>query len=281
MNEPAIFPDTRVMVMAAPNGARLTSADHPALPLEPAELAECAEQLLAAGVSVLHLHVRDASGVHTLDVDRYRAAINAIRERVNDNLVLQVTTEAVGRYTAAQQMQLVRDLEPEAVSLALRELCADSSAEQDAASFFAWLQSKRIWPQFILYSADDVRRFDTLRRRGLLATDHPHCLLVLGRYSGELQGEPSELDAMLGAADFAGIPWSVCCFGRNEHAAAMRALALGGHARLGFENNLRLADGSVASDNAALVTQFLTTAAGSGRSAASAAEVRKWLQATN
>ncbi len=265
------------MIMAAPNGARLTSADHPALPLEPAELADCAEQLRAAGVSVLHLHVRDASGVHTLNADSYRAAINAIRERVGDQLVLQVTTEAVGRYTATQQMQLVRDLEPEAVSLALRELCPDSNAETEAASFFGWLQRKRIWPQFILYSADDVRRFDALRKRGILATDHPHCLLVLGRYSGQLQGELSELDAMLAAADFANIAWSVCCFGKNEHAAARQALDRGGHVRLGFENNMLLADGSIASDNAALVTQFLATASGSGRSAASAAEVRAWV----
>ena len=65
--------------MAAPNGARRTRDEHPAVPLTAGELADCAADLLDAGVSVLHLHVRDTDGGHTLDVDRYRAAIDAVR----------------------------------------------------------------------------------------------------------------------------------------------------------------------------------------------------------
>jgi uncharacterized protein (DUF849 family) len=67
----------------------------------------------------------------------------------------------------------------------------------------------------------------------------------------------------------------VCCFGPRENEAARNALEKGGHVRLGFENNLRLADGSHAPDNAALIAQFTATLGGSKRQPATADEVRE------
>jgi uncharacterized protein (DUF849 family) len=153
------FARERVIIISAPNGARRSRADHPALPLTAADLADTAVTLRDAGVSVLHLHVRDREGGHTLDPGRYREALVAIRERIGDELILQVTTEAVGKYSSAEQMAVVRELRPEAVSLALREIIPDDAHEARAAGFFAWLSEARIWPQYILYSEDDVRRF--------------------------------------------------------------------------------------------------------------------------
>lgn len=261
------------MIVAAPNGARRTRADHPALPLTADELAECAAGLPALGVSVLHLHVRDREGRHTLDADTYRAAMRRIGERTGDGLVVQVTTESAGRYSADEQEAVVRELHPEAVSLALRELCPDSAAETAAAGFFAWLIAERIWPQYILHSAADLQRFEAMRRRGLFADDHPSCLLVLGRYGEQQSGEPTALDTLLSSVA-PGVSWSVCCFGPREHDAALAALDRGGHVRIGFENNLLLADGSVAADNAALVAQFTAALGQATRRPATAEEVR-------
>ena len=204
------------MVIAAPNGARRMQADHPALPVTANELADCAATLPDLGVSVLHLHVRDREGQHTLDPDAYRAAMRRIGARTGDALIVQVTTEAIGRYSADEQMAVVRELRPEAVSLALRELCPDPAAETAAAAFFAWLVAERIWPQYILHSAADLERFEALRRRGLFADDQPSCLLVLGRYGEQQHGEPAELDTLLPSLD-PGLSWSVCCFGPREH----------------------------------------------------------------
>ena len=170
-------------------------------------------------------------------------------------------------------MAVVRDLKPEAVSLALRELCPDDAAERDAGDFFAWLVAERVWPQYILYSADDVRRFDALRRKGLFADDRPFCLFVLGRYAEGLVGDVSELHEMLAAADCSEFPWAVCCFGPNENSAMLVAASQGGHVRIGFENNLQLADGTLAEDNAALIDQF--TAGLTTRRPATADEIRQ------
>jgi uncharacterized protein (DUF849 family) len=108
-----------LVVMVAPNGARRTKADHVKVPITPAEIARDAASCAEAGASVLHVHVRAADGRHSLNPDLYRAAIEAVRAALGERLVIQITTEAVGRYTPAEQMRVVRELRPEAVSLAL------------------------------------------------------------------------------------------------------------------------------------------------------------------
>ena len=268
------FSMQRIAVIAAPNGARRTHSDHSALPISPQELAICARELVAAGVSILHLHVRDEHHQHSLDVSHYRNAIDAIRKAVGERLVIQATTEAVGRYSAPQQMQMVRELKPEAVSLALRELCPDSTSETEAAEFFAWLRREHIFPQYILYSREELVRFEALRQRGLLADDHPFCLLVLGKPSAGTSRDAMELREFLDAVDCTAFPWAACRFGPREHATMLEAVQAGGHVRLGFENNLWLADGCIARDNAELIRAFTASVADSSRTIATADEVR-------
>jgi len=265
--------------MSAPNGARRMPAEHASLPITSQQIAECASSLADQAVAVLHMHVRDENDMHTLDAARYRDATAAVRSAVGDAMIVQITTEAVGRFQPDEQMQVVRELRPEAVSLALRELCADESAESTAGRFFEWLVKERIWPQYILYSVQDVLRFEQLRRKGFFADDYPFCMLVLGQYADDRAGNVSDLVDMLDAG--AGTaPWSVCCFGKNENAAALHAASASGHVRLGFENNVLLEDGSVARDNSALVAQFHATRGDSVRKAATADEIRElWLAA--
>lgn len=260
---------TPLAITVAPNGARRTQAEHPSLPMEPAELAETAVACADAGAAMLHLHVRDEAGRHVLDPIRYGEAVTAIRRRIGDRLVIQVTTEAVGRYNPTEQMAVVRTLRPEAVSLAVAEILPDEAAEPAAADFLAWLARTGIQPQYILYSADEVRRFHELRARGIIPQGGHGVLFVLGRYRQERGGDPLDLVDFLAAHD-GRTPWTVCAFGPREHACAVAAAALGGHVRVGFENNLQLRDGSVAPDNAALVTQMREAAAALGRPLATA-----------
>ena len=260
--------------MCAPNGARRTRRDHPALPLTPDELATCARTICSAGASMIHVHVRDGDGGHTLDVGRYRDAIAAIRDAVDDDLVIQVTTEACGLYAPAEQMAMVRELKPEAVSVALGEICPGDDTLEDAAAFYAWLCSEGVMAQHILYSAADVQRFELLRADGVIPDARPFVLFVLGRYASNLTGEVAELRAFANAAAD-DTNWAVCCFGATEQAAAAASAESGGHARVGFENNLLLPDGSVADDNAALVELAVAAGRAAGRAPATAADVRR------
>jgi uncharacterized protein (DUF849 family) len=230
---------------------------------------------------MLHLHVRRPDGTHSLEPDDYRPAVAAVQQAVGDALVLQITTEAVGIYTPAQQMASVRALQPEAISAALRELVPDAAHEAEAARFFGELAAARTAIQYILYSADDVVRYRDLRARGVLP-DTPHWVLfVLGRYSAGQRSDPSDLLPFLqawadGGALTANVPWAMCAFGPREAECALTAALLGGHARLGFENNMALPDGSTAPDNAALVTNLRRHLDALHRPLASAAELRRW-----
>ena len=262
-----------VILLCAPNGARKSAADHPVLPISPDELADCAESILAAGASVMHVHVRDDDGGHSLDVERYQDAIAAIRQRVGDKLVLQATTEACGIYSATEQMRVVRELMPEAVSLALQELCPDETLEEVAGEFFAELNTNNIMAQYILYSPQEVARFVSLKRKGVIPDSPAFVLFVLGRYSDDLTGDPEALTQFVDAIQDEAV-WAVCCFGRTEAAAVAKAVAIGGHARVGFENNLLLPDGRTAADNAELV--HLAASNSGERSLANADDVRQY-----
>ena len=115
----------------APNGGRRTKADHPRLPLEPAELAWTAAACRDAGAAMIHLHVRDSTGRHLLDAAAYREAIRTVRAEVREELVIQITSESLGLYTPAEQRAVVEAVRPEAVSLALRELLPEGGDERE------------------------------------------------------------------------------------------------------------------------------------------------------
>ena len=241
------------ILMCAPNGARLTKTEHPGVPLHDEELASLAERLVALGVSVLHLHVRDDQARHSLNADRYRRCIRAIRQKVGDALIIQITTEAVGQYSREEQMALVRELRPEAVSLALRELCPEQRHWDEAGEFFHEIYQAGTWPQYIVYSPEELQQFSSMRSAGIIPSQTPFVLIVLGRYSSRLCGDPEEIDPFLAHLDSRPTTWAVCCFGENEALAAQHAWRLGGHVRIGFENNLQLPSGENAADNAELV----------------------------
>lgn len=265
------------LLIVAPNGARKTKVDHPAVPLTAEELGRCAAACAEAGAAMIHLHVREADGRHSLDPDLYRAAIAAVRREAGSRIVIQATSEAAGRYQRQEQMAAMRALKPEACSLAIREILPDAAAEAEGAAFLADLARARVAVQYILYSDDDVRRFRALQARGIVPQAQPFVLFVLGRYSAGQQSRPADLLPFLAAWDGAAGHFAVCAFGRLEGACALTALSLGGHARVGFENNLLLADGSPAADNAALVKQTADQAMLAGRRLMTGDEARAWL----
>lgn len=245
-----------VLICVAPNGARKTREDHPAVPILPHELAEEAKACMEAGASMIHLHVRDEDGKHTILPEYYRPALKAVREAVGDDMVIQITTEAVGQYSASEQMAAVRALKPEAVSLALKEL-VPFGEESDAREFFSWVHEQGILAQYILYSVEDIERFKKLHNAGVIPDKIPNILFVLGRYSKTLTSEPEELLPMLEAlGDFKAI-WAVCAFGPKEGDCMALAVEKGGNCRIGFENNMFMPNGEKAANNAILIEKFV------------------------
>lgn len=263
-----------VLISVAPNGARRGKADHPALPIAPAELAREAETCRLAGASLLHLHVRDQAGGHSLAADDYLPAIAAVKATVGDGMIVQITTEACGVHDVAAQMACVRAVRPEAASFALREFFRPGHDRRALADFFYWVAEAGIAPQFILYDPAEVGALLALVEESVLPFTRPNALFVLGRYGEGVASDPAAIHAFL-AGWPEDVPWSVCAFGRSEARVAAAALALGGHVRVGFENNLEAPDGSPLPSNAAQVARIAAIARLLGRPPMAAAEARQ------
>ena len=174
---------------------------------------------------------------------------------------------------------MVRELRPEAVSLALREILPDAASEPAGAAFLVWAHREEIVVQYILYDVADVEHYVALRRRGLLPEGRHWVLFVLGRYAAGQRSSLADLLPMLAAwramdEITTGIAWATCAFGPREIECSLGAAALGGHVRIGFENNLFLPDGRIARDNAELAGSFAELAGRLGHSLADADQLR-------
>lgn len=260
-----------LMIMVAPNGARRNQQDHHGLPMSIEQTVASALACKQAGASILHAHIRDKQGKHSLDAGTYQELLEEMATKVPDMLV-QITTEAVGQYSCQQQMELVTTLQPKMASVALRELVPTVASEVEAKYFFNWANEAQVHLQIILYDAADVTRLNQLQRSGVLPPTSACVLYVLGRYRENLLAQPTDLDEFMQPAN--PDTWFACAFGQQEHACVTRAIDQGGHARVGFENNLWLPTGELAADNQSLVAQVANYAQSQGRTVATAREAQ-------
>jgi 3-keto-5-aminohexanoate cleavage enzyme len=268
-------------IMVAPNGARKGHDDHPNLPVTLDEIACDAVECHAAGAQAIHVHVRDDEGRHCIDASRYIATTDAIRRLAGRELIVQMTTEAVGQFTPPQQIAAVRAVRPEAVSIAVKELVPDASAESAAAELYGWAHQSGIAVQHILYTPEEFDRLLDLAARGIIPGKRHSLIFPLGRYVANQESDPAELipfaAKVLGNGGTERFDWWVCAFGAAETASLVATAALGGHCRIGFENSFINADGSRAVSNTERIQDLGKALAGIRRSSASRSEALRAL----
>lgn len=246
-------------ILVAPNGARRTRKDHPSLPVTIEQTVQTAKACFDAGADGIHAHIRDKDQKHLLDAGLYRELQAELTLKVPDMWV-QITTEAVGIYSPEEQRTIVRNSDPEAVSISIREML--SEGENSDVSKFYWEQAEKgVEIQHILYDDQDAATLARLIKDETLPATNLQLLFVLGRYSVGQVSNPDDLQPFMQSLDaFEGIDldWGCCAFGQQETECLLAAIKAGGKARIGFENNLHMKDGSIAPDNAARVTELIT-----------------------
>lgn len=247
-----------VSLIVSPTGGRRTKEDHPNIPLKINEITQEVAACADAGATMVHLHVRRPDGRHLLDMSAYLDAISAIEKAVGDRVLIQITTESLGLYSPAEQEAVLRAVRPPAASLALREFLKTPADEPAFIDLLSWMAREKIVPQIILYDPEEARTLADLRERGVLPWADVPVLLALGRYRAGQTSAPSDLLPFLASDMPRFAHWSVCAFGRRETAVVAGAALMGGHARVGFENNLFLTDGRMADGNDALVRSART-----------------------
>ncbi|KAG1658114.1 Acetoacetyl-coenzyme A synthetase [Nymphon striatum] len=175
--------------------------------------------------------------------------------RVEPNIFIQVTSEAVGMYTAKQQFEMIHELKPNAVSIGLREI--RDLDENVISDHFHKMKEANIFPQLILYNNFDLDMYsDWIKRQVIPGNAYP-ILLVIGKETPEGSFDNSVLTPEI-TENLPASSWMICAFGPNEYPAGKLAVDLGGNVRLGFENNCELNNGSIAKNNAELITQMET-----------------------
>ena len=245
-------------IMVAPNGARLTKKDHPAVPVTIAEIVAETVACAKAGADGVHAHVRDQGQQHVLDAGLYQELITELK-RVLPGYFVQITTEAIGRYTPAQQRQVVRAVQPEAVSIAVREMMHG----EDAAvlrGFYHDCHAANMSVQHILYDVADVQVLASCVGRGIIPASGLQALIVLGRYAPGQKSSPADLGVPAGRLLqlVPTVDWGICAFGAQETACLVAAAKIGGKARVGFENNRINMDLTCAVNNSERVAELVS-----------------------
>ena len=261
-----------LIIAVAPNGARYGQKDHPALPISPAELAITAAECLQEGARMIHLHVRDKAGQHSLAPEHYRPALKAVKEAVGDEMIIQVTSESAGLFNTDQQINMMQQLMPECMSLALREFVQGEIAPKSVRKFLHKLSENGCLMQYILYDETDFNLYRRLLDSGDITDTNHSLLFVLGRYTKQAP-TVEIIKQYLPILSF-DAPWMVCTFGKHGHQILSNAAELGCQLRVGFENGFFLPDGTIANSNAELVKRTAQSLSLSGRKLATIEQTR-------
>ena len=236
-------------LMVAPNGARKIKKDHPAVPLTISETVATAKSCHEAGAGAIHLHVRDKEGQHVLDAGLYKEALNELEHQV-PKMHIQVTTEAIGKYSPADMRKLAYDVTPPGASIGTSELIPSRDPENEDIKLYKYLTEAGTKIQHILYKPEDVDLLIKLLNKAEIQINDAWCLFVIGHYSGRIS-YPENISLFVKKMEEhkINLDWAICAFGKEEMSCLEKAISLGGKIRVGFENSLFMPNGEIAPDN--------------------------------
>jgi 3-keto-5-aminohexanoate cleavage enzyme len=265
-----------LILTCAITGAETSRSQQPALPITPQEQALAAKEAVEAGASVIHLHVREDDGTPSQRPERFQESIEAIREAA-PGVILQISTGgAVGESIENRARPL--KLKPEMASLNLGTMNFGDGVfmnhPKDIRELARVMKDLKVMPEVEVYEAGMLEAAFRLVKDGLL-DPHFHVQFVLGvpgGMSGDLRNL-MHLLSLLGPER----PWAVAGVGRFQLPLATHAILLGGHVRVGFEDNIYYSKGVLAKSNAELVARVARISRECGREVASVTSARKLL----
>ena len=240
-------PDKLPKLMIAPNGARPMKKDHPAVPITISETVDTAKACFDAGADGIHFHMRDENGKHILDSGLCKEALDELQKKV-PKMHLQVTTEAVGRYSPDVMRKLAFDVLPPGISIGIREMIPSRTPSSEDINLYKHLTQAGTKIQHICYEPKDIDLLSNLLTLADIPTEGTWCMFVIGHYSG-LLSNPENISPFLVKLKELKInaDWAVCAFANEEMSCLEMAIKLGGKIRVGFENSILMPDGQILS----------------------------------
>jgi uncharacterized protein (DUF849 family) len=265
------------LITIAPTGAETEKVDAPALPVTLEELVQTAKECQEAGAAVIHIHIRDADARPTLDLERLRDTVAAVRE--STDLVVQLSTG--GAVTDPYEHRLrVLDAAPDGCSLTCGTVNFGDDVFMNPWPFMVELyqrtQALEIVPEFELFDLGQIASLHRLLDKfGAPYGGRVHCDLVMG-VPGGIPGDVRSLVAAVDALP-EGATWSATGIGRTSLPVMYAALSAGGHLRVGMEDTLTYVKGQPVTANAQLVERAAVLARIAQREPMSPQDARSFL----
>ncbi|MBY8991330.1 MAG: 3-keto-5-aminohexanoate cleavage protein [Candidatus Lokiarchaeota archaeon] len=272
----------KLIITAAICGAEVSKEHNPNIPYSIDEIGTEAESAYQAGASIIHLHVRDDEGTPTQNGERFRKSIKEIKRRCPDVIVQPSTGGALGMSNEERLQPIYLDPAPEMATLDCGTMNFGGDDifinTENTIIFFAE-EMNRLGIKYELECFDKGMVDMALRLHKMGYIKKPmHFNFVLGVIGG-ISATPRDLNFLIES-----IPkdstYTVTGIGKHEFPMISLSIEKGGHARVGFEDNVYLSKGVLANSNGELVERVVQFANEFGRVIASPNEARKILKIT-
>ena len=267
----------KTIITVAPTGAWPSKDDNPNVPLTPAEIAEDVFACYQAGAAIAHLHMRDDEGLGTMDKDRFAETVKLIRQKCD--IVLNLTTSGDLNATDETRMAHLIELEPELGSYDCGSMnWMHSGLFLNPPAFLETLgktmKEHGVRPEVEVFDASFIYNAMYYVKKGVLDAP-PYFQFVLGAAGGTMATVENlvYLKSLLPE----GAPWSAFGIGRGHMPILLTTVALGGHVRVGMEDNVLYSKGQLADSNAQFVERAVRVIKEAGREPATPDEAREIL----
>jgi len=265
------------IITVAPTGAWPTKEHNPAIPLTPREIADDVFECWQAGAAVAHLHMRDNEGKGTMDKGRFIETVGRIRERCD--VVLNLTTSGDLNATDETRMAHLIELKPELASYDAGTMnWMHSTLFVNHPAFLEKLadvmNQNGVKPEIEVFDAGMFYNAMHYMKKGVLRGPG-YFQFVLGAAGGI--GATVENLVFLKSLLPSDAVWSAFGIGAAHLPILFATLALGGHIRVGMEDNVFYAKGRLAKNNAEFVARAGRIIREANRTVATPSSARKIL----
>jgi len=268
----------KLIISVGITGSRINRQQTPYIPITPEEIARSGIEAWRAGASILHIHVRDPkTGLGTQDFALFKEVVDRIRSETD--AILCLTTSGIpGRNLEYQERLVPLSLNPELVSFDAGSINMREYVFLNPLEFLEMLAietlAKGIKPELEVFEVGMVDTCTRYLEKGLLKPPL-HFQFVLG----VIGGMPATPKSLLHLSEVVpqGSTWSVIGIGPGQLPMAMMGMIMGGHVRVGLEDNIYYSKGVLAKSNAELVERVVRIAREFGREVAKPEDARKIL----
>jgi uncharacterized protein (DUF849 family) len=282
----------KTILSCAVTGNITTPQQHPGLPITPRQIADAAIEAAGAGAAIAHIHVRDPeTGKPSMDVALYREVMERIRGQGSD-IIINLTTGPGGRFWPSEHDPRVADprstllppdkrvehvvaLKPELCSLDLNTMWSGTAVvintPANVAKMAQAMRAAGTKPELEVFDSGDIHLAHQLIADGMIEPK-PLFQIVMGVRYG-FAASPATLAYAAGLLP-QGAPWAAFGIGRMEFPMVAQAFLLGGHVRVGMEDNIYIERGKLTPGNGALCEKAVRIVRDLGGDMASPAEAR-------